>query len=470
VRPSFQHKLVAAALAGALATVAVLWLALGADQPGESAPARLIAVAAVVALALLAGFGLYLARRFGAALHAIAAVAEEFAEGRLERRLATVATDEAAAAVDALNTMADRLRLRIAGITDARARLETVLESMVEGVLVLDQSGRVLLANPALDAIFELRGQPTLGRSYLEVLRHHSLVELIKSVLETRASQAREITLAAPIERHLQVQASVRPGSGERQVFAVLVFHDITEIKRLERVRKDFVANVSHELKTPLTSIKGYVEALIDGAKDDPKKCAEFLAIVKKHTDGLGAIVSDLLQLSAIESGRYRWRRDPVALADLIEKALRLVAPAAEAKRQRLTVLGVETGVLCGDPPRLQEVITNLLDNAIKYTPAGGAITIETRDAGAHVAVTVTDTGIGIPAADLPRIFERFYRVDRARSRELGGTGLGLAIVKHIVEAHGGEVAVESDLGKGSRFTVTLPKDDTLTRRPGAEA
>ena len=360
--------------------------------------------------------------------------------------------------------MAADLEAKISQITEDRTRLAAILSSMVEGVLVLDCRGTVLLVNSVLERMFGLHAQEAVGRSCFEVLRHHPLNELIKTVLETRTHQSQEVVLTMLGERCFNVQASVAQDCRENGVCAVLIFHDITAIKRLERVRKDFVANVSHELRTPLTSIKGYIEALIDGAKDDPRKSAEFLGIIQKHADQLNALLSDLLQLSTIESGQYQWRRGSVSLPELIEKAVHLLRPLAEKKGQVLSVVPAEgIATLTGDAEKLTEVLINLIDNAVKYTPEGGRITVETRHREGAVEIAVRDSGIGIPPNELPRIFERFYRVDRARSREMGGTGLGLSIVKHIVEAHGGSVSVESQVGKGSRFVVTLPKRSSLT-------
>jgi two-component system phosphate regulon sensor histidine kinase PhoR len=242
----------------------------------------------------------------------------------------------------------------------------------------------------------------------------------------------------------------------------VLVFHDVTELRRLEKVRKDFVANVSHEIRTPLTSIKGYVEALLDGAKDDPQEAARFLDIILKQSDRLNLILQDLLQLSQIESGQVLFKREPVSLQTVVERTLPLIKPLAEKKGQHVTVaLAPDLPAVIGDEERLVQVLTNLLDNAVKYTPPKGLIRIGghrvTEDGHLAGELTVADTGIGIPEADRPRVFERFYRVDKARSRELGGTGLGLAIVKHLVEGHGGRVWVEGNQPRGSRFVVRLP-------------
>jgi two-component system phosphate regulon sensor histidine kinase PhoR len=369
------------------------------------------------------------------------------------------AVRKAAGKIAVFDRTVRELKTKIATLTEEQARLNVILTSMSEGVLVLDCGGTVLLVNTAFERMFGQTGRRIVGRPAAEVLRHYPLMELIRTVLDARTGRRREIAIQKiSAEQYVHVEASVAPDCREGEVCAVLVFHDITEIKRLDRVRKDFVANVSHELRTPLTSMKGYIEALLDGAKDDPPRCLEFLQILQKHTDRLDAIIADLLTLSQIESGRYSWKHEAVEVSDLIEKAVTLLKPIAERKKQSLSVVIPQHPIpLAGDIEKLTQVIVNLLDNAVKYTPENGQITLEASRMADTVEIAISDTGIGIPERDLPRIFERFFRVDRARSRELGGTGLGLSIVKHIVEAHGGKVAVESELGKGSRFSVILP-------------
>jgi two-component system phosphate regulon sensor histidine kinase PhoR len=241
----------------------------------------------------------------------------------------------------------------------------------------------------------------------------------------------------------------------------------MTELRRLEKIRKDFVANVSHELRTPLTSIKGYVEALLDGGKDDPKTTIDFLQIILKQSDRLNLILEDLLELSKIESGQVLFKREPFNVQNAIERTLAMMKPLADKKGHRLTSwVAPDLPLIAGDEERLVQVLSNLVDNAVKYTPERGTITIaahflpQSQTAGSGIGaveLSVTDTGIGIPEQDRPRVFERFYRVDKARSRELGGTGLGLAIVKHIVEGHGGQVWVEANEPTGTRFVVRLP-------------
>jgi two-component system phosphate regulon sensor histidine kinase PhoR len=404
--------------------------------------------------------GRTLARPLTRSLEEMTTVARDLAQGRLHRRVTIQSRDEMADLGRVLNQMAADLETKMSEISEDRVRLQAILSSMVEGVLVLDRENKILLLNAAAERMFQLEGPTAIGRPLIEVFRHHPLHQLVQKMRESEADQSDEMVVFMPEERAFTVQASIARTGG---VAAVLVFHDVTKLKRLERVRKDFVANVSHELRTPLTSIKGYIEALIDGAKDDPKKCGEFLGIIEKHADQLNALLSDLLQLSTIESGQYQWRRGSVSVSDLIGKAVHLLRPSAGKKGQSISVAPMEgVGLVMGDAGKLTEVFINLLDNAIKYTPEGGKIAIEAEAVENHVEIRISDTGIGILSKEIPRIFERFYRVDRARSREIGGTGLGLSIVKHIVEAHGGKVTVESLIGKGSRFVVTLPKESSF--------
>jgi two-component system phosphate regulon sensor histidine kinase PhoR len=304
------------------------------------------------------------------------------------------------------------------------------------------------------------------GRPCSDVFRHPQLDTLLSTVLAKRIDKEDEIILH-PSGRCLHIEASVTACDRENDACAVLVFHDITELRRLENIRKDFVANVSHELRTPLTSIKGYIEALLDGAKDDPDTSTKFLDIILKQSDRLNLILEDLLQLSKIESGQVLFKREPLHIQSVIERTLAMIKPIADKKGHRLlSFVDDDLPAVLGDEDRLMQVLSNLLDNAVKYTPEKGTITVaahpvwddaEQTTIAMAVELSVTDTGIGIPEGDRPRVFERFYRVDKARSRDLGGTGLGLAIVRHIVEGLGGRVWVEGNVPTGSRFVVRLP-------------
>ncbi len=413
------------------------------------------------------GLSILLARSLTKPLSDMAAAARRLADGDAAARIQITSRDEAGLLGETLNHMADELRAKIEEVSEDRSQLLAMLTSMVEGVMVLDYRGRVLQVNPALERMFNVTRAEARGRKFSDVFGHPQLALLVSTVLSTRVGQEDEILLG-PSGRCLHIEASVAGGEQENEACAVLVFHDITELRRLEKIRKDFVANVSHELRTPLTSIKGYVEALLDGGKDDQDTSAKFLDIILKQSDRLNLILEDLLQLSKIESGQVLLRHEPLQIEVIVERTMAMMRPLAGKKGHRL-VVDVPSGLplVNGDEERLGQVLSNLLDNAIKYTPEGGSITVAARhvvsggpSAGGKsesLEISVADTGIGIPESDRPRVFERFYRVDKARSREMGGTGLGLAIVRHIVEGHGGQVWVEGNRPCGSRFVVRLP-------------
>jgi two-component system phosphate regulon sensor histidine kinase PhoR len=421
-----------------------------------------LGVAFLVALTL----SVWLAHSITKPLSDIASAARRLNSGNQAFHVRTTAQDEVGLLASTLNNMADQLHAKIDELSEDRAQLLAVLTSMVEGVMVLDSRGHVLQINPALERMFGISRVEARGRPCAELFRHQQLNDLVTAILRSRTHHQDEIVL--PLSgRCLQIEASPAGGERENEASVVLVLHDITELRRLEKIRKDFVANVSHELRTPLTSIKGYVEALLDGAKDDPAASTKFLSIILKQSDRLNLIIEDLLELSKIESGGVLLKEEPLELRSVIERTLSMIKPIADKNRHRLvTVVDPSLPPVAGDEDRLVQVLTNLLDNAIKYTPSGGTITVGAKLASAvgnaessarAIELSVADTGIGIPEADRPRVFERFYRVDKARSRELGGTGLGLAIVKHIIEGHGGQVWVEANHPQGSRFVVRLP-------------
>ncbi len=428
---------------------------------------RNLALAFGSAFLIAVGLSVWLARGLTKPLSDMANAARQLAAGNHGIRLETTSRDEVGLLADTLNQMTDQLRTKIDELSEDRSQLMAMLTSMVEGVMVLDYRGRVLQVNPALERMFNVTRAEARGRQAADVFSHPQLNRLVEEILATRLGRKDEIVLPTT-NRCLHIEASVAGGEQDNEACAVLVFHDTTELRRLEKIRKDFVANVSHELRTPLTSIKGYVEALLDGGKDDPRTSAQFLAIILKQSDRLNLILDDLLQLSKIESGQLLFKRESLQIGTVIERTLAMIRPLADKKGHRLSVrIPVGLPPITGDEERLVQVIANLLDNAIKYTPEQGSITIAARHVPLgsersgpttdYVDVSVADSGIGIPEADRPRVFERFYRVDKARSRELGGTGLGLAIVKHIVEGHGGQVWVEANSPTGSRFVVRLP-------------
>ena len=423
---------------------------------------RSLLVAALGGAFLLSlGLSYVVARSVTHPLSEMVVAARRMARGEFREKIHTHSNDEIADLAAVLNHMATAIEETIQTLKDDRAKMAATLTAMQEGVIVLASDGTVRLINPAMERMVGRRETEVLGRTYLEVIRQPHLNEFITEALTQSTVSSTEIVFGTGPERTFQVQASPLAQWTDPSPGLVLVFHDITELRRLEQIRKDFVANVSHELRTPLTAIKGYIEALQDGGVEEREQRARFLETIRKQTDRLNLIITDLLLLAKIESGQVPLKQEPVGLAGLIDRTVGLLKHLIEQKQHRVVVkIPTELPPILGDEERLGQVFTNLLDNAIKYTPDQGTITISAEltstEPPTMIEVCVADTGIGIPPQDLPRIFERFYRVDKARSRELGGTGLGLSIVKHLVEGHSGTVSAESQ-GKGSRFLVRLP-------------
>jgi len=327
---------------------------------------------------------------------------------------------------------------------------------MLEGLLLLDRSRKIHLANRAFKNLFGVKAE-LRGKTVVEALRLHELDELLRRAETEKQVLDYEIKLPDLNERWLQVNAAAITNAGGEREGTILVFHDLTRLKQLERTREEFVANVSHELRTPLSLIKGYVETLLDGARDNPEVAERFLKIIERNANRLDLLIQDLLTISALESGRMKVELQPVDLRGLAEKVLNFLHAKAENKNVQL-VNELPEFMANADANRLDQVLTNLVDNAVKYGRVEGMVTVGGRKTeDGKLEVFVRDDGPGIPAEALDRVFERFYRVDKARSRDQGGTGLGLSIVKHIVQAHGGEVRCESELGKGATFYFTVP-------------
>ena len=343
---------------------------------------------------------------------------------------------------------------------DAQAQQQVLFNSMLEGLLLLDRNRKIYLANRAFKNLFGLKIE-LRGKTVMEALRFHELDELVKRVEADQQVFNYELKLPELNERWLQVNAAVISNSAGEREGTILVFHDLTRLKQLENTREEFVANVSHELRTPLSLIKGYVETLLDGARNDPAIAERFLKIIERNTQRLDLLIQDLLTISALESERIKLNLQPMELRSLVEKIFTDLKPPAENKNVELINQLTEL-TAAADVNRLEQVLANLVDNAIKYGRAEGSVKVGGKklDDG-RLEIFVQDDGPGIPAESLDRVFERFYRVDKARSRDQGGTGLGLSIVKHIVQAHGGEVWVKSELGKGATFFFTLPSGES---------
>ncbi|HVV71486.1 MAG TPA: ATP-binding protein [Verrucomicrobiae bacterium] len=335
---------------------------------------------------------------------------------------------------------------------------EALFNSMAEGLLLLDQDGRIQLANRAFNQLFGITAN-IRSRTIMEALRLHELSDLVEFLGTHRQVVDCELKLLPPNERWLQVNGAAIFNAEAKRQGTILVFHDLTRLKQLERTRQEFVANVSHELRTPLSLIKGYAETLLDGAKDNPEVAVKFLQTIDRNAERLKLLIEDLLTISELESGRLKLNLQPVSLRPLVEKLVSDFKSLAEAKQVTLVDEAPDLRVRA-DAGRLEQVLCNLIENAIKYGRNQGTVAIRARQVeGTQVEVSVQDNGPGIPPDSLERIFERFYRVDKARSREQGGTGLGLSIVKHIVQTHGGKAWVKSDLGHGATFYFTLPQE-----------
>ena len=423
-------------------------------------------------LILLLGIALSLlfSRRFANRVARLQEFSRRVADGDFRPLPHQRGDDELGDLASILNETAAHLNATIRSLTEERNRSAAILRSMVEGIAVVDARERVTFCNQAFAKIWDAGSVGIEGKPAIEVIRQTHILELIRQALSGEETLHGEISLGTAQPRNFSVTvAPIRsfngvvtdPGARQKnETFgAVVVLHEITDLRRLEQVRKDFVANVSHELRTPLTAIQGFAETLLSGALEDQQNNRHFVEVIRNHAARLSRLTDDLLKLSRIEAGKLDMDFQPVDLDALIEAAVESARGAANQKQLSLAVANLTRNLprILGDASLLREVMRNLLDNAIQYTPARGSISVSAARREAFVVITVADTGIGIPQADQVRIFERFYRVDAARSREVGGTGLGLAIAKHIVEAHGGQIWVESTVAEGSQFHFSLP-------------
>lgn len=387
----------------------------------------------------------------------ITQAAQKIAHGNLEERIHVYSNDEIGTLSRMFNLMAFQLSETIGNIKSEKERLATILENMADGLIALDGSQRVILINAAAGKMFGVKEDEVRGKALIEMSRNPQLTGAVKQALETKEVLEADIQLLFPQE--ITLHSHIAPILHHQEVRGmVLIFTDITELRRLERMRTEFVGNVSHELKTPLTSIKGYVETLMDMEIDHPM-INKFLGVISKESDRLSRLIGDLLDLSRLE-GKRNGQLLPTRLQDVMENVIPILLTEAEKKHVTVKVfIPPLLPRLMGIEEQLNQVLINLIENAIKYTPDGGRVIVSAEADEKWVILKVADNGVGIPPEDLDRIFERFYRVDKARSRQAGGTGLGLSIVKHIVKGHGGDIRVDSEVGKGSTFTVKFHRE-----------
>jgi two-component system phosphate regulon sensor histidine kinase PhoR len=415
-------------------------------------------------LILIIPLAYFLARSLTRPISELIEKAIQFVSRTFHREVQVSSTDELGSLAKVINEMDIQFRNQMQEMSKEKDYLQTVLKGMMEGVLVVDGRGRILMVNDALRGLLSL-SKDVSDKMPLEIIRNAELEGAIRKAIQDGENIALELDLDKTGEKTIEVNVvSILPSNkrmdeeSEGIRGAIAVFHDITRLKQLEKIRQDFVANVSHELRTPLTTIKGYAETLLEGAlKED--QAFQFVQVIKRHTDRLTKIVEDLLMLSRIETKEFQLKMEAIPLRDFIDDVFEFVKEPAEKKEISLSRNEIPSSLAVqADRDYLEQILINLLDNAIKYTPEGGRVSVSAIEKDSkEIQFSVEDDGIGIPKEDLSRIFERFYRVDKGRSKEMGGTGLGLSIVKHLVQVHGGRVWVESQPGKGSTFYFTLP-------------
>jgi two-component system, OmpR family, phosphate regulon sensor histidine kinase PhoR len=424
------------------------------SEQGTGLWVRLL-VASLIILAMEAALGYLFLRSFSRQAARLNSYAEQLLDPHVSELELPMGDDQLGALAQSLRKTAPRIQDLLQSLKLEGARREAILDSMVEGVLAVDKDLRVTFCNNSLARLLGARTPVNPGIPILELVRDPALLQIMNNVLASGKHLEQRLTLPAAEGHTFEVLAGPLAGPSTRGAMAIL--HDVTALERLERVRTDFVANVSHELRTPLTAIRGYAETLLDGALEDQANNRRFVEVILAQATRLTNIASDLLSLSELESAGAALPPQPISVQAAVESAVRTVEISAKLRGVRLQLeKGADLKVL-GSELRLEQVLVNLLDNAVKFSRPNGEVRLETKAVNGAACITITDAGIGIPSEDLPRIFERFYRVDKARSREMGGTGLGLSIVKHAVEQMGGTVAVESRLGEGSRFTLTIP-------------
>ncbi|KGX93387.1 alkaline phosphatase [Pontibacillus halophilus JSM 076056 = DSM 19796] len=419
----------------------------------------LIAATLLIAIVVMVILGKNIFEKYVKPIRSASRVANELAEGNYRARTYEGHFGEAAQLTHSINVLARNLQEMTMQQEMQQDRLEAVINNMGSGLMLIDEKGYINLVNRAFLESFGGGKFDYLGFLYYEAVDQEEIHKSVKSVFMTEDRVRESFILPLQIERRfMEVVGAPIFSEGKEWKGVVLVFHDITELKNLEQMRKDFVANVSHELKTPITSIRGFSETLLEGAMDDAGLREQFLSIILKESQRLQSLITDLLELSKLEKEEFQLQLEQVQIKELIEDIVPIVLHQAQEKGVSLETDLTVNPVIEGDSARLKQVIINLITNAINYTQQSGSVYVHLSELQHEIKIAVTDTGVGIPEEDIPRIFERFYRVDKARSRNSGGTGLGLAIVKHIVEAHQGRIEVESVYEEGTTFYIYLPK------------
>ncbi|AEF17110.1 MULTISPECIES: two-component system histidine kinase PnpS [Thermoanaerobacterium] len=405
-------------------------------------------------------FGYRLIKGIVQPINEITDVAKEITKGNYEHRIEIKSIDEIGQLSFAINTMSDKLQETIDELYDRNAKLEAILKSLVNGVVAFDENERILLINDSARTMLGIKDNYAVGKHILDVVRNSKFHDVLEKIIKDKGYNIDNFEIDT-FNKHLKIYSSpiVHQVTHKKLGFVVII-NDITEIRKLEKIRSDFVANVSHELRTPLTSIRGFIETLREGAIDNIERRDRFLEIIEFEAERLTRLINDILTLSEIENLKEGFVKEDIVIDEEINEIFYIMEKTAEDKNIKLIKdLNCKDVVIKISKDRLRQMIINLVDNGIKYTPEGGYVKVTTTDMENNIVIEVEDSGIGISKENIPRLFERFYRVDKGRSRKLGGTGLGLAIVKHIVESMKGSITVESEVGKGTKFAIVLPKD-----------
>jgi two-component system, OmpR family, phosphate regulon sensor histidine kinase PhoR len=420
----------------------------------------ILSISLGIALIIIIFLSIRVASRFTKPIESAANVAIELSKGNYRARTLDESVDVTGMLSSSINLLARNLQEMVNTQEVQEDRLSALIENIGAGLILIDSRGYINLINKGYKEIFQVKSYDYVAKLYYEVIKYQEVCKLVEEIFKTEQKVSKQMLLPLSIERrYFDVYGVPIIGTDNVWKGVLLVFHDITEMKKLEQVRKDFVANVSHELKTPVTSIKGFAETLLDGAMNDKEALEVFLSIILKESDRLQSLIQDLLDLSKMEQHGFKLNVIEFDLTSTLQEIITLLKHKAEAKNIVLNLICEnEFVIIQGDIHRLKQVFINLVGNALTYTPVDGIVTIIVRERGNKVRICIKDSGIGIEKEEIPRIFERFYRVDRARSRNSGGTGLGLAIVKHLVEAHRGTIEVKSEIGKGSEFIIELVK------------
>lgn len=416
-----------------------------------------------ISIFLLTGLvGMKLAKGISKPIEEMIDVSKKLNEKDYSVRVNQKSKGELGQLANSINNLASNLEKQLEEIQENEERLSGVMTNMTSGILLIDLQGKILLANPFMGDLFSRDSKTLKNKHFLEVGRNSEFSRLLEQCLKNGVERRKEIQFLYPKERIIDAHIAPYVYLNGKMRGLIAVLHDVTEVRRLERMRSEFVANVSHELKTPVTSVKGFTETLLEGAMDDPNLRRDFLQIIHKESERIHRLIKDLLYLSQIEHQRMPLKIESFSLDQAILNTLESVQKSAEQKQQKIRFIPNKDDTwMEGEKDRVEQIALNLISNAIAYTPEGGEVSIKTWKEKDKIYLQVSDTGIGISANDLPRIFERFYRVEKARSRSSGGTGLGLAIVKHLVESHNGTIRVDSIEGEGTTFLITLPKKQT---------